>query len=151
MPTSARTTSRRSSRYVALFTLLCRRLELFGGELVFVDGSKFKAVNNRKRNFSEKRLERALAAIDEKISAYVVALDEHDRADSQTFVSKMPSAAELQKKIAALKERKAKYQTLSTELKESGEKQVSLTDPDAREGGYALRRHRRLLQRPDRC
>ncbi len=82
------------------FTLLCRRLELFGGELVAVDGSKFKAVNNRKRNFSEKRLERALAAIDEKISAYVATLDEHDRADSQTFVSKMPSAAELQKKIA---------------------------------------------------
>jgi transposase len=77
------------------FTLLCRRLELFGGELVAIDGSKFKAVNNRKRNFSQKRLERAIAAIDEKIDAYVATLDEGDRADDEEPVVKMPTADEL--------------------------------------------------------
>lgn len=114
------------------FTLLCRRLELFGGELIAIDGSKFKAVNNRKRNFSEKRLERAIAAIDEKVAAYVATLDECDGEDTQAPSTKMPTAEELRQKIAALKERKTKYEALSTELKESGEKQISLTDPDAR-------------------
>ncbi len=114
------------------FTLLCRKLELFGGELVAIDGSKFKAVNNRKRNFSEKRLERALVAIDEKINSYVETLDEHDHADTEAPVTKMPTAEELHAKIATLKERKRKYEALSQQLRESGEKQVSLTDPDAR-------------------
>jgi len=114
------------------FTLLCRRLELFGGELVAIDGSKFKAVNNRKRNFSLKRLERAIAAINEKIDAYVATLDEGDREDNQAPALKMPSAEELRQKIASLKERKAKYEDLSKQLSESGEKQISLTDPDAR-------------------
>jgi len=133
------------------FTLLCRRLELFGGELVAIDGSKFKAVNNRKRNFSEKRLERAISAIDEKIDSYVESLDEGDRTDDQEPIVKMPTADELREKIASLKERKVKYEDLSKELRESGEKQVSLTDPDSREGGHALRHHRCLLQRPDCC
>jgi len=114
------------------FTLLCRRLELFGGELVAVDGSKFKAVNNRKRNFSQKRLERALAAIDDKIDSYVESLDEADRADSEAPFVKLPTADELREKIASLKQRKAKYEDLSKDLSESGDKQISLTDPDAR-------------------
>lgn len=114
------------------FTLLCRRLELFGGELVAIDGSKFKAVNNRKRNFSEKRLERALAAIDEKIAAYLTTLDEQDTEEAQVPPIKTPSAAELREKIARLKERKTKYEALSKQLQESGAKQVSLTDPDSR-------------------
>ncbi len=114
------------------FTLLCRRLDLFGGELVAIDGSKFKAVNNRKRNFGERRLERAVTAIDEKITSYITALDEHDREDTEALVVKTPTAEELRAKIATLKERKAKYEALSEQLRESGEKQVSLTDPDAR-------------------
>ena len=114
------------------FTLLCRRLELFGGELVAIDGSKFKAVNNRKRNFSQKRLERAISAIDEKINSYVESLDEGDRADDEEPIAKMPTAEELREKIASLKQRKAKYEDLSKQLTESGEKQVSLTDPDSR-------------------
>lgn len=51
------------------FTLRCKELELFGGELVAIDGSKFQAVNNRTRNFTTKKLERALAEIDAKITA----------------------------------------------------------------------------------
>jgi transposase len=53
------------------FTLLCKRLELFGGELVAIDGSKFRAVNSRKRNFNRERLSRLIQQIDEKVAAYL--------------------------------------------------------------------------------
>ena len=113
------------------FTLLCRKLKLFGGELVAIDGSKFKAVNNRRRNFNEARLSKAIKALEAKIDNYLGSLDEAD-ADDTDPDEPTPSAAELQKKIAELKERKAKYQALKQGLKESGAKQVSLTDADAR-------------------
>lgn len=114
------------------FTLVCKKLELFGGDLVAIDGSKFKAVNNRKRNFSEKRLTKAIAAIDEKIGGYLAGLDAQDREEAPTVEAAKPSAKELREKIERLRERKEKYQKLKVDLAESGEKQVSLTDPDAR-------------------
>src|SRR6266852_3238419 len=113
------------------FTLLCRKLKLFGGELVAIDGSKFKAVNNRRRNFNEARLTKAIKALDEKIGSYLRSLDEADEADPDPD-EPTPSAAELRAKIETLQQRKAKYQALKQELKESGAKQVSLTDRDAR-------------------
>src|SRR5439155_13284336 len=61
------------------FTLLCRKLKLFGGELVAIDGSKFKAVNNRRRNFNAGRLTKAIKAIEERVDGY---LDELDAADA---------------------------------------------------------------------
>src|SRR5437667_11710146 len=64
------------------FTLLCRKLKLFGGELVAVDGSKFKAVNNRRRNFNEARLTRAISALEEKIDDKQAELDDAEAADS---------------------------------------------------------------------
>ena len=82
------------------------------------------------RNFSQKRLEKAIAAIDEKVASYIATLDEQDQTEPE--VIPRITADELRQKIATLKERKATYQALSDELKESGEKQVSLTDPDAR-------------------
>jgi transposase len=113
------------------FTLLCRKLKLFGGELVAIDGSKFKAVNNRRRNFNEARLGKAIKALDEKISSYLSSLDEADAVEPDPD-EPGPSAAELREKIKTLQERKAKYQALHTNLKERGAKQVSLTDADAR-------------------
>ncbi len=113
------------------FTLLCRKLELFGGELVAIDGSKFKAVNNRRRNFNEARLTKAIKAIEEKIDGYLDELDQADAAEPDAD-EPPPSAAELREKIKTLTERKAKYQTLHEGLKASGAKQVSLTDKDAR-------------------
>jgi transposase len=65
------------------FTLLCKELQLFGGELVAIDGSKFKAVNNRKRNFTDEKLTKALRHIDQKIAEYLQALDTAD-SDSPT-------------------------------------------------------------------
>src|ERR671918_1759073 len=61
------------------FTLWCKRLELFGGELVAIDGSKFRAVNSSKRNFTEKKLRRMLREIDGKIDQYLKALDRQDQ------------------------------------------------------------------------
>lgn len=111
------------------FTLLCRKLKLFGGELIAVDGSKFRAVNSSQRNFTEKKLQKALKAIDEKIEAYLNELDEADQKETQ---DKRLSAKDLQDKIQKLKDRKGKYGELFKEMKDSGETQISLTDPDSR-------------------
>jgi len=113
------------------FTLLCRKLKLFGGELVAIDGSKFKAVNNRRRNFNEARLTKAIKALEEKIDGYLNSLEEQDRAEEPDD-RPPPSAADLRAKIGELQQRKTKYQALKQGLKESGAKQVSLTDKDAR-------------------
>src|SRR5947207_825934 len=113
------------------FTLLCRKLKLFGGELVAIDGSKFKAVNNRRRNFNEARLSKAIKAIEEKIDGYLDELEAADATEPDPD-EPGPSAADLRAKIETLQQRKAKYQALHEGLKESGAKQVSLTDKDAR-------------------
>src|SRR5919108_4076043 len=84
------------------FTLLCKELELFGGELIAIDGSKFKAWNNRKRNWNDEKLTRALQEIDEKISSYLHDLDAQDSQDPN-----LPrlSASELQTRIDQLRAR----------------------------------------------
>jgi transposase len=113
------------------FTLLCRKLELFGGELVAIDGSKFKAVNGRRRNFSEHRLKKAIQTMDEKINTYLKSLDAADAHETDPD-EPPPSGADLRAKIETLQQRKAKYEALHADLKASGAKQVSLTDPEAR-------------------
>src|SRR5438876_12391834 len=80
------------------FTLLCRKLKLFGGELVAIEGSKFKAVNNRRRNFNEARLTKAIKAIAEKVDGYLDELDQADAADTDPDEPR-PNAAELGEKI----------------------------------------------------
>jgi transposase len=111
------------------FTLLCKRLELLGGEVVAIDGSKFKAVNNRKRNFTQQKLERAIREIERKIEGY---LKERDQADKEGSEGKTPTAEALKGKIAQLRDRKQKYQGLAQELKQRGETPVSFTAPDSR-------------------
>src|SRR5437773_1292961 len=111
------------------FTLLCRKLKLFGGEMVAIDGSKFKAVNNRRRNFNEARLSKAIKAIEEKIDGYLDELEAADASEPDPD-EPGPSAADLREKIETLQQRKAKYQALHEDLKTSGAKQVSLTDKD---------------------
>jgi transposase len=110
------------------FVLLCKQMGLLGGELVAVDGSKFKAVNSGQRNFSQAKLEKRLKEIDKKVERYLEEMDRGDKQEKQITIN----AADLKDKIAKLKERKGRYEELLTELKASGEKQVSLTDPDSR-------------------
>lgn len=111
------------------FVLVCKQMGLLGGELVAVDGSKFKAVNSGRKNFNAKKLEQRLKEIDPKVERY---LDEMERLDQQEKPSEEMSGAELRNKIDQLKKRRGKYEELLKELKRSGEKQISLIDPDSR-------------------
>lgn len=111
------------------FTRFCRELDLFDGELVAIDGSKFKAVNNKGRNFTDRRLKRALRDIDKKIDAYLQELDENDAQEPE---ERKLTAEELKEKIKALRERMKKYKGFKKQMEDSGESQISLTDPDSR-------------------
>jgi len=111
------------------FTLFCKELDLFGGELVAIDGSKFKALNSRKRNFSDEKLTKALEHIDAKIAEYLHALD---TADAQAPTRPDLTAAELQERITQLRARQQEYQEAQQTLAASGETQISLSDPDSR-------------------
>ena len=111
------------------FIVLCRQLNLFTQALVAIDGSKFKAVNNRDKNFTSAKMQRRMAQIEESIARYLVALDTADRAE--------PAIAELKKghlqaKFAALKERMQQLKVIEAQMLASPDQQVSLTDPDAR-------------------
>ncbi len=109
--------------------LLCRRLDLFGGELLAIDGSKFRAVNARDRSYTPARLATLQRDIDRTIAHYLRELERQDHVEAGT---ERPSAEALQTKIAALQERRARYATLQQELAASGETARSLTDPDSR-------------------
>ena len=111
------------------FTLLCRKLDLFGKELVAIDGSKFKAVNSKDRNHSKSLLKIRLAEIDKTISRYLEELEAHDKKEA---THQRRSKEDLADKIKYLKQIKGKYESYEDSLKESGETQVSLTDPDSR-------------------
>jgi len=110
------------------FTLLCKELDLFGGELVAIDGCKFKAVNNYTRNFTDKRFERVLRELDEAIAGYLQELQNQD-AQEQALP---PVVKDLQIRIERLRTRKAEYERLRHQLQQSTETQLSLTDPDSR-------------------
>lgn len=111
------------------FTLLCRKLNLFGGELVAIDGSKFRAVNSKDKNFNEKKLRELIAGIDAKIENYLQEMDDTDHDEPQG--GEPLSREALQEKIAALQERKDEYEELADQLDED-DKQISTTDPDAK-------------------
>ena len=118
------------------FILLCRKLELFGGELVAIDSTKIKAQNAKGRNYSQAKVKALLAEIENKVSAYLKELDQSDAQEEQAggVSSEQPrlSAPELREKIAQLKERKKELQSVAQELEQSGQSQVSQTDPDSR-------------------
>lgn len=111
------------------FISLCKKLDLFGGELVAIDSSKFKAVNSKHRNFYESKLKKRLKEIDEKTEKYLKELDENDDAEVDI---ESPNAKKLKEKIEHLKERKEEHQGMLKKLKETGQAQISLTDPDSR-------------------
>jgi len=111
------------------FTLLCKRLDLFGCELIAIDGSKFSAVNSNSRNFTKKKLQKLIRKVDEQIDVYLKELDLGDQSEQNVKTS---SAEELAKKIEQLRTRKGKYQELQQQQAQSEDTQVSLTDPDSR-------------------
>src|SRR5580698_1731620 len=109
--------------------MLCQRLDLFSEALVAIDGSKFKAVNHRDRNFTSAKLERRMRDIEESIGRYLLAMDTADRQEPE--IAKVRTER-LQDKIAALKEQMRSLKEIEVQLKAAPDAQVSLTDPDAR-------------------
>jgi transposase len=112
------------------FTRLCRGLDLFGGQLLAVDGTKLKASNAADRNWSQTKLDKQLAQTEARLEEYLRALDQADAQPEP--VLKVTSAAELKEKIARLTERKAQIQERLQRLEQTGERQLSATDPDSR-------------------
>jgi len=111
------------------FVVLCQRLDLFAEALVSIDGSKFKAVNHRDRNFTSAKLERRMRDIESSIARYLAAMDTADRQEPAIAKAR---TERLQGKIAALKEQMRSLKEIEVELNAAPDGQVSLTDPDAR-------------------
>jgi hypothetical protein len=111
------------------FVVLCRRLELFSEASVAIDGSKFKAVNTRDRNFTQAKMERRRAQIDESIARYLAQLDSADRQGEAVPEAKI---TRLNEKIVALRQEIGRLNQLNSRMMESEDKQISLSDPDAR-------------------
>jgi len=114
------------------FVYLCKSLDLFGAELLGIDGCKFRAVNSRKRNFDEEHLAEALKRLEEKIAQYLKALEENDNEAVEDEQRGGNGAAKLREKIGKLEERRQEYIQAQNLMKETGQKEVSLTDPDSR-------------------
>jgi transposase len=111
------------------FVVLCQQLGLFSEAVVAIDGSKFKAVNNRDRNFTSAKLQRRMEEIESSINRYLVELDSADR--QEPAVAKLKTER-LNDKIAALKEQMKSLKEIEVQLEQTPDKQISLTDPDAR-------------------
>ena len=111
------------------FVLLCRKLDLFTDSLVAIDGSKFKAVNNRNRNFTKAKIKARLKQIDESIKRYLGQIASADRVDGARAKVKKEG---LNEKIAKLKQEVEQLNETERELEETPDGQVSHTDPEAR-------------------
>src|SRR2546423_11013023 len=111
------------------FVVLCRRLELFSEASVAIDGSKFKAVNTRDRNFTQAKMQRRLAQIDESIARYLSQLDSADRQGEAVPEAKI---TRLNEKIATLRQEIQRLNVLNTQMMQSEDKPISLADPESR-------------------
>jgi transposase len=117
-------------RVCAWFIALCRTLGLFADASVVIDGSKFKAVNNRDKNFTRAKMERRLAQIEESVARYLRQLDSADRQEPSE--ARETKTARLKEKIAKLKEEVQRLNGLKTRMLAAPDQQISLTDPDSR-------------------
>src|SRR5271156_3922942 len=111
------------------FVLLCGQLDPFGRELLAVDGTRIKAVNNKDRNFTRASLTRFIELADAKLDDYLQRLDQSDATESKTGGSRVKNLAE---KIAAVRERRTRCKDMLAQLDRTGEEQITLTDPDSR-------------------
>jgi transposase len=117
-------------RVCAWFITLCRTLGLFADASVVIDGSKFKAVNNRDKNFTRAKMERRLAQIEESVARYLQQLDTADRQEPSE--ARETKTAHLKEKIAKLKDEVQRLHGLKARMLAAPDQQISLTDPDSR-------------------
>ena len=111
------------------FVALCRKLDLPSDASVAIDGSKFKAVNARDKNFTEAKMKRRLERIDESIARYLSQLETADRHGDAVPAAKV---TRLKDKVAKLKEEIVRLNAINEKMMQSEDEQISLTDPDAR-------------------
>ena len=111
------------------FVMLCRQLGLFTRAVVAIDGSKFKAVNNRDKNFTVAKVGKRIEQVDAGIARYLAALDRADRDESDVAEVK---SVRLKEKIAGLRRQMQSLKKMEQTVRDAPDQQVSLTDPDAR-------------------
>ena len=114
----------------AQFVALCREIGLLTQASVAIDGSKFKAVNNRDKNFTRAKMERRLAQVEESVARYLSQLDTADLQEpSEALAAK---TAHLKEKLAKLASEVLRLRAIEKEMLASPDQQISLTDPDSR-------------------
>lgn len=111
------------------FNKLCDEWDLFGKEMVAIDGSKFRASNSKRNNFSTKSIDRHKKYLDEKINSYMEELNKNDEDENE---DKKHTPEEINQIIQELERRKEEYEAKQKQLEETGESEISTTDPDAR-------------------
>src|SRR5271157_4824828 len=114
----------------ARFVVLCRTMGLLTEASVAIDGSKFKAVNNRDKNFTRAKMERRMAQIEDSVARYLQQLDTADRQEPSEVLKTKTS--HLKEKITKLKEQMRRLHALKAQMLAMPDQQISLTDPDAR-------------------
>jgi transposase len=114
----------------ARFVELCREIGLLATASVAIDGSKFKAVNNRDKNFTRAKVERRRAQLEESVARYLSQLDTADRHEPTEALA--TKTERLKEKLGKLKEEMAKLAAVEAQMLASPDQQVSLTDPDSR-------------------
>src|SRR5881397_3987837 len=111
------------------FVVLCRQLGLFTGAVLAIDGSKFKAVNNRDKNYTVAKVTGRMEQVNASIARYLKALDQADR--EQSDIAEIKSVR-LKEKIAGLRRQMLALKVMEQTVQDAPDQQVSLTDPDAR-------------------
>jgi len=114
----------------ARFVALCRTMGLFAEASVAIDGSKFKAVNNRDKNFTRAKMARRMEQIEESVARYLHQMDSADR--QEPSLANTTKTTRLKEKIAKLKEEMQRLKSLEAQMLAAPDQQISLTDPDSR-------------------
>src|SRR5215475_7103459 len=111
------------------FVMLCRRLDLFSGTVIAIDGSRFKAVNTRDKNYTHGAIERCMEQVEASIARYLSALDTADRQEGEVAEAK---SIRLKDELARLKQQMQHLREMEIAVQAAPDRQISLTDPDAR-------------------
>jgi len=111
------------------FIALCRELDLFAHAVAAIDGSKFKAVNTRDKNFTRASIQRRVEQVEASIERYMAAVETADRQEGELAQAK---GVRLKEKIASLREQMKDFQAMEKAVHAAPDQQISLTDPDAR-------------------
>src|SRR3954464_2846009 len=121
--------ARLSERCVVSLSSFAVGLKLFTGAIVAIDGSKFKAVNNRDKNYTVAKVTGRMEQVNASIARYLRALDQADREESDIAEAK---SGRLKEKIAGLRRQMQALKVMEQTVQDAPDQQVSLTDPDAR-------------------